>query len=180
MTPLARAYSQAFLETAPEGYDVAGFLERARAVEHAISRDATARAFLLAPAVPFEAKARALDAIGLRAGLDERGRRMLGVVLRNRRIGQLAEILAGISEAFDARSGVAAVRVTVASPIDEKERSQIEAALARQTGRRLRMRVDVDPNVLGGFVARVGSEVFDASVAHAIERFRTEAKESSE
>ena len=33
--------------------------------------------------------------------------------------------------------------------------------------------------LLAGFVARVGSEVFDASAAQAIERFRTEAKEKA-
>jgi F0F1-type ATP synthase delta subunit len=37
------------------------------------------------------------------------------------------------------------------------------------------MTVKVDPQILAGFVARVGSEVFDASAVRAIERFREEA-----
>jgi F0F1-type ATP synthase delta subunit len=37
------------------------------------------------------------------------------------------------------------------------------------------MKVDVDRNILAGFVARVGSEIFDASAARAIERFEQDA-----
>jgi F0F1-type ATP synthase delta subunit len=37
------------------------------------------------------------------------------------------------------------------------------------------MKVDVDPKILAGFVARVGSELFDASATGAIERFHGEA-----
>jgi F0F1-type ATP synthase delta subunit len=37
--------------------------------------------------------------------------------------------------------------------------------------------VDVDATILGGFVAKVGSEVFDASVRHAVERFSELTKE---
>jgi F0F1-type ATP synthase delta subunit len=33
------------------------------------------------------------------------------------------------------------------------------------------MRVQVDPRILAGFVAKVGSEVFDASALRAVERF---------
>ena len=95
---------------------------------------------------------------------------------RKRRIG---EILAGLSESLDARRGVVAAQVTVAAAIGDEERRAIEQALARRIGRRVRMQVAVDPAVLAGFVARVGSEVFDASAAQAIERFRTEAKEKA-
>lgn len=179
MTPLARSYSQAFLETAPKGYDVGAFLDAARVIDRALAADASLRAFLTAPAVPNDAKAKALEELGRRAGVDETGRRLLEVVLRNRRILQLPQILAGLAEAFDRKSGVSAARITVATPIGEAQQARLEAALQQKVGRRVRVRIDVDPEVLGGFVARIGSEVFDASVAHAIERFRTGGKEGA-
>jgi F0F1-type ATP synthase delta subunit len=61
----------------------------------------------------------------------------------------------------------------------DAEKQRVEASLSKRAGRRVRMRVDVDPKVLAGFVARVGSEVFDASVENAIERFRAGSKEKS-
>lgn len=179
MTPLARSYSRAFLETAPKDYPVERFLGAARSVEQAIAGNAALRAFLSAPNVPPPVKQGALDEVARRAGVDDYGRRLLSVVLANRRIARLPEILNGLAKAEDDRQGVVAARVTVAAPMGDAEKQRVEASLSKRAGRRVRMRVEVDPKVLAGFVARVGSEVFDASVENAIERFRAGSKEKS-
>jgi F-type H+-transporting ATPase subunit delta len=172
----ARSYAEAFLGAAPAGYDPEPFLEGGAALWRAISAEARLRAFLGSPAIPLEAKQRLLEELGGKAGLDDFGRRLLGLVLSRGRILHLSDILSAIREAHDRRRGVVEARVKVAAPIGEAERGRIEEALVRQLGRTVRMQVEVVPGLLGGFVARVGSEVFDASVAHAIERFREEAK----
>jgi len=64
----------------------------------------------------------------------------------------------------------------VAARLDPAERARIEEALARKLNRRVRMKVDVDPKILAGFVAKVGSEVYDASALRAIERFHETAQ----
>ena len=51
--------------------------------------------------------------------------------------------------------------------------------IGRSVGRRVRLEMDVDEKILGGFVARVGSEVFDASVRRAVEQFRERIKEGA-
>jgi len=63
--------------------------------------------------------------------------------------------------------------------VAETERAKIAEALARAVGRRVRLEVDVDEKILGGFVAKVGSEVFDASVRRAVELFRERTKEGA-
>jgi F-type H+-transporting ATPase subunit delta len=171
----ARPYAQAFLETVPEGYDVEAFLEAAGVIVQAMASDSRLRNFLAGPSVPVDAKRRVLDDLCARAGVDEPGRKLLGLVLANRRIAALSEILAAIRSARDRSTGVVEARVTVASPLAAEEERRIQEALARQTGRRVRMKVDVDRNILAGFVARVGSEIFDASAARAIERFEKDA-----
>lgn len=177
MTPLSRRYAQALLESAPAQWDVAGFLDAARAILRAIEGDKRLKAFLSTPGVAADVKAKTLEELARRAGLDSFGRRFLGVVLGNRRILRLAEILAGVSQAHDVREGVLEARVTVPAPIGEAERRRLEEGLARRVGKKVRMQVNVDPKTLAGFVARVGSNMFDASAAQAIERFRSEARE---
>ena len=179
MTPLSRSYAQALLQSAPDGWSVGPFLEGAQVVLRAIEGDPRLKAFFLTPGVAAIAKARALDELARRAGLDDFGRRFLVVVLEKRRISHLREILAGVSETFDEQEGIVAARVAVASPIDEEERRSLEAALSRRVGRKVRMRVDVDPKMLAGFVARVGSNLFDASAVQEIERFRSQAREKA-
>jgi F-type H+-transporting ATPase subunit delta len=170
----ARPYAQAFLEAMPAGYDADRFLERASMLARAME-DRRLRAFLGAPSVPADAKRGVLDDLASRAELDEFGRRFLQLLLDKRRILTLPVILSAIREARDQALGIVEAAVTVAAPLQDGARERIEKALARQTGRKVRMTVKVDPQILAGFVARVGSEVFDASAVRAIERFREEA-----
>jgi F-type H+-transporting ATPase subunit delta len=179
VTPLARSYAQALLQSAPDGWRVGPFLEGAQVVLRAIDSDRRLKAFFSTPGVAAGAKERALELLARRAGLDDFGIRFLVVVLGKRRISHLREIVAGVSETFDEQEGVVAARVAVASPIDDEERGRLEAALSRRVGRTVRMQVDVDPKVLAGFVARVGSNMFDASAVQEIERFRSRAREKA-
>jgi F-type H+-transporting ATPase subunit delta len=167
----ARPYAKAFLETMPADYDVDAFLENAAAISRAIGADPRVRGFLAAPAIPVDAKRRVVDELANRAGVDEFGRRFLALVLEKRRILTLGEILSSIRSAKDRALGIVEAVVTVAAPVGETERRRIEEGLARQVGRGVRMRVQVDPSILAGFVAKVGSEVFDASALRAVERF---------
>jgi F-type H+-transporting ATPase subunit delta len=167
----ARPYARAFLATLPEGFDIEGFLSRARALSHAITMDRRLRNFFAAPSVPPDAKRGAVEDLARSAGIDDFGHRFLRLVLENRRILALHEILSAIREARDRELGVVEASVTVAAPIGDRERERIQEVLARQFGRRVRMSVQVDPRILAGFIARAGSEVFDASAVRAIERF---------
>ena len=176
MSRFARPYAQAFLGTVPAGYDVEGFLAAAGTIQRAIAQDSRLKHFLTAPSIPVDAKRRVSDELATRAGVDEVGRRFLALILERRRIAALAEILSTVRAAHDRTSGVVEAQVTVAAPLDDAETARIEQALARQTSRRVRMKVDVDPKILAGFVAKVGSEVFDASAARAIERFHETAQ----
>ena len=57
-------------------------------------------------------------------------------------------------------------RAEVSSPreLTETQRGAINAQLERLTGKRIRMRFAVDPALIGGVVARIGSTVYDGSV----------------
>ena len=176
MTRLGRSYAQAFLDSAPEKYDVEGFLAKAQSLVQALTH-VQLRAFFMAPAVPQPAKQNALEEIARRVGLDEYGLRFVRLILKNRRMGFLAEILGALREAYDRHSGVVEARVAVAALIGEAETERIAQALARRLGKKVRVQLETDPSILAGFVARVGSEVFDASAARAIDRFAEDVKE---
>ncbi len=69
------------------------------------------------------------------------------------------------------------MRVTVPGRSREGEEKAIEEAIALRTGKKIRMHIDFDAALLGGFIARAGSNVYDGSVAAAIRRFQTQVKE---
>ena len=176
MSSFAPSYARAFLETAPPQYDIARFLESAGSLSRAVVENATLRAFLSAPAVPKPAKIAAVQQLAAKAGLDAFGQRFFQVMLENHRLLESGTILQSLREAHDARQGIVRGRVTVATPIGEEEKKTIEDALAGRLGAGVRLRVEVDPAILAGFVAHVGSNVFDASASTEIRRFQEEAR----
>ena len=65
---------------------------------------------------------------------------------------------------------VAEVRVAV--PLDERLRERLAQALSDATGKQVEVKVIVDPNVLGGVVARIGDTVIDGSVRHRLDQLK--------
>jgi F-type H+-transporting ATPase subunit delta len=58
----------------------------------------------------------------------------------------------------------ATAEVTTATRLDESTQSQVQQALERMTGKKILLETRVQPNILGGVVARVGDQVIDGSV----------------
>jgi F-type H+-transporting ATPase subunit delta len=65
---------------------------------------------------------------------------------------------------------VAEVRTAVA--LDDAQQSRLADALARATGKRIELKVVVDPSVLGGIVTRIGDTVIDGSVRHRLDQLK--------
>lgn len=59
--------------------------------------------------------------------------------------------------------------VRSAVELDDRQRSNLAAALKRTVGRDVDLRVTVDPSVIAGFVATIGDLVVDASARHQLE-----------
>ena len=58
----------------------------------------------------------------------------------------------------------AKAEVTTATKLDEATQSQVQRALERMTGKKIMLETRVQPNILGGVVARVGDQLIDGSV----------------
>ena len=66
------------------------------------------------------------------------------------------------------------VRITSAIELDEDLVKSIGNRIEEQTGRRIELDANVDPDVIGGLVLRVGNMVMDASVRGRLDRLRRE------
>ena len=85
---------------------------------------------------------------------------------------QLPQILSELSDiAAEARSSVVA-EVRSAIPLDDAKRTELAQALSKATGKKVEVKVIVDPSVLGGIVAKVGDTVIDGSVKHRLETLK--------
>ena len=80
--------------------------------------------------------------------------------------------MAGLATMIRDATGAVAADVRSASKLSSKEEGELRAMLERKVGAKVDLDVTVDPALIGGFVAKIGSEVYDASVAGKIEKFR--------
>jgi F-type H+-transporting ATPase subunit delta len=73
---------------------------------------------------------------------------------------------------MDELLGIFRALVAAAHPLDPLLQSELAARLERVTGKQVRMEVVLDPSLIGGVVARVGSTVYDGSVRQQLYSFK--------
>ena len=101
---------------------------------------------------------------------------LLDFIVAQGRARQLPQILEEVSElAAEARKSVVA-EVRSAVPLDDKQRQDLAAALSKATGKNVTIKVLVDPDVVGGVVAKVGDTVIDGTVKRRLEQLREQVR----
>jgi F-type H+-transporting ATPase subunit delta len=75
---------------------------------------------------------------------------------------------------LDEYRGIEKAEVTTAVPLDEKERQKIADRLSRITGKKIVMTVKVDPDIIGGMIAKVGEKIIDGSTKSQLENLKRE------
>jgi F-type H+-transporting ATPase subunit delta len=132
------------------------------------------REFLLDPSFPVEQKVALLDKLNAKLGMPQQIRNFVAVLIRNRRMGGFDEVAAEFGREVNRRMGIQEAKVTSARPLDDSERRELEAEIARLTGNQVEAQYGVDKSLIGGVVVQAGSTVYDGSVRGRLDRLREE------
>ena len=97
---------------------------------------------------------------------------LLLFVVEQGRARELGSIVERLVEFAAERRERAVAEVRTAVPLTKERQQKLAAALGRATGKRVELRVLVDPSVVGGVVARVGDQVFDGTIRRKLELAR--------
>ena len=157
----ARRYAQAAFAIAVErdALDIwARDLETAREV----FTESDVQAFMAAPSVPESVK---LDGIGtLLSDVDPLVNNLVSLLTTNGDIERFADVCDTFRELMGAHLGIGRALITTAVPLDDARRERIVNSLQELTGyERIEVSEHVDPEIIGGVVARVGDRLFDGS-----------------
>lgn len=82
------------------------------------------------------------------------------------------QIVQAYERLLSEQRGIKHAEVITAIPLDEVEEENIKKYLESVTGGRVFLKLSVDPNILGGFVARVNSSLIDASIRTKLQTLR--------
>jgi F-type H+-transporting ATPase subunit delta len=96
----------------------------------------------------------------------------LELLLENHRMPALFRIRREYDRLWKDRNRLLPVQVTSAVELDEETVRNIGDRIAEQTGRKVELSSDVQPDILGGIVVQVGNQVLDASIRNRLETLR--------
>jgi F-type H+-transporting ATPase subunit delta len=127
---------------------------------------------LLNPAVPVPRKRATVVELTARAGVAPIVSKLLILLAERDRLVLLPELLDGYRERLLDFQQVVRAHVTTASPLGPDRAQAIERGLAQVTGKTVTLETAVDPSIIGGVIARIGSTVYDGSVTRQLERMK--------
>jgi len=124
------------------------------------------------PAIPTKIKRGVIDRLADSAGLSAPLRRLLSLLADRDRLSLLPQLHEAYQGRLMQHLGVVETHVTTAIPLSPDKARAIADGLERATGKHVRLTTAIDPGIMGGVVARMGSTVYDGSVARQLERIR--------
>jgi F-type H+-transporting ATPase subunit delta len=124
------------------------------------------------PAITFEQKRDVLDELIRRTRPRPTTANFLKVLLQNGRLGELGEVSAQFAQELDRRSGVVTAQVTTARPLSADAQEALRARLGQLTGSSVRLQFEVDDELIGGVVTRIGSTLYDGSVRGRLQQIK--------
>ena len=128
---------------------------------------------LAAPSVPPHVKKQIVAEVLRIAGTFSPEITRLVMMLADRdRLGILGELQKAYSERLLDEKKIVPAEIVTAAPLSDASRAALKTALGKATGRDVTITERVDPSIIGGVVARVGSLVFDGSITRQLDRLR--------
>jgi F-type H+-transporting ATPase subunit delta len=169
---VAKRYAKALVELAHEKNvvdktraDLAAFME-------AVDGQATLQKLFSSPAFTPEAKKAVIAEMSSRLGLQQTSARFLALLADTGRIRYVREMREAFEELLADRQNRAVARVTTAASLAPGEVAEIKKKLEVVTGKQVEVDAQVDPAVIGGARAAIGSVVYDGTIRNQLAKMR--------
>jgi F-type H+-transporting ATPase subunit delta len=177
MEQIAEVYARALFEAAKE-HDV---LDRVRdelgEFAEALEDNRSLQVFLFSPYFSSDEKRDGVKKIVSDA--DERTVNFLELLAERHRMPAIFRIKREFDALWADENQLLPVTVTSAVELDEGLVEDIGKRIQEQTGRKVELSSNVDPDVLGGLMVRVGNVVLDSTVRNRLERLRKQVTKAA-
>lgn len=165
----AKRYAQAVLDLAKERGTLDAWHEDLRQLS-ALMSDPAVVSFFASPRPTEEQKRAVLDQT-LVNGQPE-AKNLARLLLDRQRLDDLPAIYELFQEGVRAERGIVVADVSTAEPLGPLEQALVQERLQAMTGKQVELRLRVDPDLIGGIVARIGDTLIDGSVISQLRRLR--------
>lgn len=157
----ARRHAQAVFELALEKGDLDKWQADLEIIA-TVLKDAQLAGLLENPKLRFSEKEKMLQSI--LSGVSPLALNLAYLLVAKNRLGIVDGLLDEYKNMVNAHYGRETAEVTTAVSLSDEEKEKIKGKLAGVTGKELLITANIDPDIMGGVVARVGDKLIDGSV----------------
>ncbi len=174
LNTITSPWAEAFLQVSEANGDTEQVIDQAKDVLAIWEQSPELRAAMASPVLEVAAKKAALVSL-FGEQVSPAFLNLLKLLADRQRIGYLDAVLERMLELFRQQNGIALATVTSATALSEEQQALIAEKLKTVAGTdKVEINLLVDPDLIGGFVLSVGSQVIDASLAGQVRRLGLE------
>ena len=172
MSVAANRYATALIDALYPSHAEAG-LQQLQQFFALLTEQPDSRRFLENPALAGARRSRLLNEVSAAFGFDRRVSNFINILTARNRLPILEKIIEEYQRLLDKRMGIVRAQVTSARTLNPTQQEDLMRKFEQITGKQVRMDVSVDPSLIGGVVAQVGSTIYDGSVRQQLKAFKT-------
>jgi F-type H+-transporting ATPase subunit delta len=176
-TGVARRYAKALFGLGGDAAGAERLLAELEELTALASSSEELQRVLFTPIHPRKERRAVVQELGERLELSREMRMFALLLVDENRTAALPGIRAALRELVDEARGRVLASVRTARALHADEVEALRAALARRTGGAVEIEAEVDPELIGGAVVRVGGLLLDGSVRSQLEDLRASLKE---
>jgi F-type H+-transporting ATPase subunit delta len=170
MEEIAQVYARSLFEVAKEQDKLDTVREQLGQFAEALDGNRELSIFFFSPYFNTVEKK---DGLGrVLEGADDVVANFLGLLIENHRMPAIFRLRREFEVLWEAENKLLPVTITSAVTLDEATVKSIGDTIGAQTGQQIQLTANVDPDVLGGLVVRVGNSILDASIRNRLENLR--------
>lgn len=166
-TRAAIRYAKAILNLAKtNGSDEAVYTDM-QLIEATIQESSDLNVLLKSPIIKLSDKVAALDAI-FESRINNFSLGLIKLLVKNKRLNILEAVASDYQIIYDHLKSIEVAKVTTAVPLTAALEQQVKAKVRELTGHETSLSNEVNPDIIGGFILRVGDLQYDASIAKSL------------
>ena len=175
---MAGRYATALFELAQESNALDPVAKDLAAVRELIDGSADMQRLVRSPVFSADEQTAAIGAIMQKLGAHELTRKFVGLVARNRRLFALRDMTRAYQALLAKHRGEMTATVTSAHQLTDAQVTSLKATLKQSFKLDVNLTSEVDPDLLGGLVVKVGSRMIDTSLKTKLDNLQLAMKEA--
>lgn len=179
-TAIAQRYATALYELAKDTDTISAVENDLKVLKSLLASSSDFNNFVNSPLYERDQKISVLDEVAQRSGFQPNTQRTLGVLANNKRLYLMPQLIEAFQKKLDDMRGVSVAYVEVATQMSTPQEDQLKKMLNdAANGKDVRLDIQINPDLLGGMIVKLGSRMIDTSVRTRLHNLESALKETN-